>query len=207
MMTLLYEEKLKALEQLCRERTLCKECSLRYPKVKYVFGSGNPNAQLMFIGEGPGLEENRTGIPFTGRSGKVLDRMIEYAGIRRKDVYLTNVVKCRPMKDPARPASPHNLRAPSKNEIEACLPVLNKQIEIVRPYVICTLGTLPAQVLLETQKNINELHGMLAEYDGIRLIPTYHPGTVMRSPWLREAVVSDMRKVKEELALVSQILV
>lgn len=156
----------------------CRMCGLSEGRRTVVFGSGSPNADLMFVGEAPGADEDRTGLPFVGSAGALLTRMIEAIGFRREDVYIANVIKCRP---------PGN-RDPLPAEIETCRPFLERQIELVQPVAICALGRFAAQTLLETGEPLGELRGRLFSYRGIHLIPTYHPAALLRNQqWKRPA--------------------
>jgi DNA polymerase len=150
-----------------------------------VFGEGDPQARIMFVGEGPGAEEDRTGRPFVGQAGRLLDRMILAMGFRRDEVYIANVVKCRP---------PGN-RDPKDDEIAACSPFLDRQIELIRPEVIIALGRFAANRLTGTEKPLGALRGRWSHFRGVPLIATYHPAYLLRTP-------SDKRKVWHDLKLV-----
>ena len=143
----------------------------------------------MFIGEGPGADEDRTGRPFVGQAGKLLDRMIFAMGFDRADVYIANVVKCRP---------PGN-RNPKATEIVTCMPYLRRQIELIKPKIICALGNIAAQTLLRMQEKISQLRGGFHEYRGIKLMATYHPAYLLRNPNDKRKVWEDMKKVRDEL--------
>ena len=156
----------------------CQLCGLCQRRRSVVFGSGNPDAGLMFVGEAPGAEEDRTGLPFVGAAGALLTRMIEAIGFKREDVYIANVIKCRP---------PGN-RDPRPEEIETCKPFLERQIEHIQPAAICALGLFAAQTLLETSEPMGSLRGRIFSYRGIHLIPTYHPAALLRNRhWKRPA--------------------
>lgn len=160
-----------ALEVLAEEASTCTRCALCEGRSNVVFGMGNPRARLMFVGEGPGAEEDRQGLPFVGRSGKLLDRLIlEELGLTREACYIANVVKCRP---------PGN-RDPKPDEIEACRPYLQEQLAVIGPEVVVTLGKFAAQVLLGTSEGINRLRGQVHSFGQGVLIPTYHPAYVLR---------------------------
>lgn len=182
------EEQLKELRALMGD---CKRCKLASGRTNLVFGVGNPNAELMFAGEGPGHDEDKQGYPFVGRAGKLLDKIIEAMGLTRKDVYIGNVIKCRP---------PNN-RNPEPDEIEACMPFLKRQIEIIAPKIIVCLGTFAAQSLLRTDEKISRLRGKIHEIDGIKIIPTYHPAFLLRNPEMKKPVWEDMKLVMKELGL------
>ena len=164
----------------------CPRCRLAETRTKVVFGEGDPQADVMVVGEAPGQDEDRTGRPFVGRAGRLLDLLLMTAGFERERVYICNVLKCRP---------PGN-RNPLPDEVEACSPYLLKQVELVRPKVIVAFGTFAAQTLLGTDVSIGRLHGRLHQYRGIPLVPTYHPAALLRNPgWVR-AVWEDLQRVR-----------
>lgn len=168
----------------------CRRCGLCEGRNAIVFGDGNPNADLLFIGEGPGEQEDRTGLPFVGRAGELLTQMIEKGmGVRRSDVYICNIVKCRP---------PNN-RTPLPPEVSACRPFLDGQIQAVAPKVIVTLGKPAASLLLDREIAITRVRGTWHEYRGIPLMPTLHPAYVLRqyTPENRRAVWQDLRAALE----------
>tara|TARA_B100000945_G_C20239568_1_gene529265 strand:- start:323 stop:808 length:486 start_codon:yes stop_codon:yes gene_type:complete len=156
-----------------------------------VFGTGNQKADLMFVGEAPGAEEDRTGKPFVGRAGQLLTKIIQSTGLTRDDVYIANVLKCRP---------PGN-RNPKSNEIEQCEPYLLRQIDLIEPKVICALGTFAAQILLRTDERISKLRGNFYNYHGTKVMPTYHPAYLLRNPENKRQVWEDIQKVMAELRL------
>jgi DNA polymerase len=192
------------LEQLAREARACNLCRLAITRKQVVFGEGNPKARLMFIGEGPGKDEDATGRPFVGRAGQLLTRIIENGlKLKREDVYITNVVKCRPTVD----GLGQRDRPPSPDEIAACAPYLRQQIELVSPEVIVTLGNPATRFLLGTAEGITRLRGKWQSYNGIPVMPTYHPSFLLRNggdagttPHKRE-VWNDMKMVIEKLGL------
>jgi DNA polymerase len=153
-----------------------------------VFGEGNPQAALVFVGEAPGREEDLQGKPFVGQAGKLLTRIIEAIDLTRDEVYITNIVKCRP---------PQN-RNPQPDEIRTCLPFLRKQLQAIRPKIICALGTFAAQTLLETEERISLLRGKFYAYQDARLMPTYHPAFLLRNPQCKRDVWEDMKMIREE---------
>ena len=160
------------LEQLRVTASTCTRCPLAEGRTQVVFGVGNPAADLLFVGEGPGREEDLAGEPFVGRSGKLLDRLMwEEIGQTRAQCYIANVVKCRP---------PNN-RDPAPNEIEACRPYLTEQITLIDPLVIVTLGNFATKLLLESTRGIRELRGQVFERGRAQLVPTYHPAYVLRA--------------------------
>lgn len=167
----------------------CARCKLGRGRTKLVFGVGDAAAELMFVGEGPGEDEDLQGEPFVGRAGQLLTRMIEAMGYRREQVYIANVVKCRP---------PGN-RNPEPDEIEACEPFLRGQIEAIRPRVIVALGKFAAQTLLRDTSAISRLRGRWFEYGGVRLMPTFHPAYLLRSPNEKAKAWEDLQLVMKEL--------
>jgi uracil-DNA glycosylase len=169
----------------------CIRCKLHKGRTKIVFGDGHPHAKLLFIGEGPGRDEDLQGLPFVGRAGKLLTQMIEAMGLRRSDVYICNVVKCRP---------PEN-RAPEKDEVAACSPFLFRQIDLVAPKVIVCLGSIAAQTILETTRGISQFRGQWLEFRGRKLMATYHPAYLLRNPAAKSEVWKDLQKVMAELGL------
>lgn len=175
----------QALDELRTEIGECRRCKLAPGRTNLVFGEGNPAARLLFIGEGPGREEDMQGRPFVGDAGKLLTRLIEWMGSRRENVYIANVVKCRP---------PMN-RAPEEDEVAACLPFLKRQIEIIGPAVIMTLGGVATHALLNTNVPISKLRGAVHEYAGAPLVPTFHPAYLLRNPSAKEFTKNDARLV------------
>jgi DNA polymerase len=169
----------------------CTRCKLHKGRTKIVFGTGNPKAQLMFVGEGPGRDEDLSGEPFVGRAGKLLTDMIKAMGLQREDVYIANVVKCRP---------PEN-RLPERDEIETCSPFLMRQIDVIKPKVICTLGSCSAQTLLQTTQGISRFRGEWFDFRGAKLMPTYHPAYLLRNPAAKSDVWKDLQKVMAVLGL------
>jgi DNA polymerase len=165
----------------------CARCPLHARRKTIVFGIGDPNADLMFVGEGPGADEDDAGEPFVGPAGKLLDRIFEAAGIARGEVYIANVVKCRP---------PQN-RDPEPDEIAACLPFLRKQIEIVNPKIICALGKHAAQTLLERADPIGRLRGVWYDWEGRRLICTYHPSACLHNASYKRPVWEDFQILRD----------
>jgi uracil-DNA glycosylase family 4 len=165
----------------------CTRCKLhRLGRTQVVFGVGNPNADLMFVGEAPGGDEDIQGIPFVGRAGQLLTKIIEAIGLKRDDVYIANVIKCRP---------PGN-RNPEPDEVETCEPFLFRQIDAIAPKVIVALGTFAAKALLKTNDPISRLRGRVYDYRGAKLIPTFHPAFLLRSPERKRDVWDDMKKVR-----------
>ena len=164
--------------------TRCKLCRLGRKQI--VFGVGNPNADLMFVGEAPGRDEDLQGEPFVGRSGQKLTQIIEAIGLKRQDVYIANVIKCRP---------PEN-RNPEPDEVETCEQFLFRQVDFIKPKVIVALGTFAARSLLKTDAPISRLRGRVYDYRGAKLIPTFHPAYLLRNPGCRRDVWEDMKKAR-----------
>ena len=169
----------------------CKRCRLHKTRHSIVFGDGNPKAELVFVGEGPGADEDEQGLPFVGRAGKLLTQMIEAMGLQRKDVYICNVVKCRP---------PQN-RQPEHDEVAECSPFLLRQIDTIAPKVIVCLGATAAQTILQTNRGISHFRGEWQEFRGRKLIATYHPAYLLRNPAAKSEVWRDLQKVMAELGL------
>lgn len=169
----------------------CTRCKLHKGRHKLVFGDGSATAQLVFVGEGPGADEDAQGLPFVGRAGKLLTQMIEAMGLQRKDVYICNVVKCRP---------PQN-RAPEPDEVETCSPYLFRQIDVINPKVVVCLGAVAAKTLLETTRGISHFRGEWQEWRGRKLMATYHPAYLLRNPPAKADVWKDLQKVMAELGL------
>jgi DNA polymerase len=167
--------------------TRCKLCSLGRQQI--VFGVGNPAADLMFVGEAPGADEDEQGVPFVGRAGQLLTKIIEAIDLRRDDVYIANVIKCRP---------PSN-RNPEPDEVAECVPFLFRQIDLIKPKVIVALGTFAAHALLQTDVPISRIRGKVHEYRGAKLIPTFHPAYLLRSPERKRDVWEDMKLVRQLL--------
>jgi DNA polymerase len=168
----------------------CTRCKLhRMGRTQIVFGVGNPEADLMFVGEAPGRDEDLQGFPFVGRAGQLLTKIIEAIALKREDVYIANVIKCRP---------PEN-RNPEPDEVETCEPFLFRQIDIVKPKVIVALGKFGAQTLLRTLDPISRLRGRVFDYRGAKLIPTFHPAYLLRNPSSKREVWEDMKLVRSLL--------
>jgi uracil-DNA glycosylase len=166
----------------------CQRCRLARGRNNIVFGDGNPKAKLVFVGEGPGFEEDQQGKPFVGAAGQLLTRIIEAINLTRSQVYICNIVKCRP---------PGN-RNPEPDEINSCFPFLERQIAAIQPDFICALGTFAAQTLLRTTTPISRLRGRFHEYRGIRVLPTYHPAYLLRNPEKKRDVWEDMKMLMKE---------
>ncbi len=178
----------ESLEEFRGRICACTRCPLGHTRQQFVFGAGNPEAGLVFVGEAPGEEEDRQGIPFVGAAGQLLTRIIEAMQLRREEVYICNTVKCRP---------PEN-RQPTPEEMAECAPYLQKQIEIIRPRIICALGRVAAQALLKTDAPLRALRGKLHEYRGIPVLVTYHPAALLRRAELKRETWEDMKWLRRE---------
>ncbi len=169
----------------------CTRCGLHRGRNRLVFGEGNPRARLVFVGEGPGRDEDAAGRPFVGEAGGLLTRIIEAMGLSREDVYICNVVKCRP---------PNN-RTPEESETRICGPFLKRQLAVIRPEVIVALGAVAASFLLESAVPISRIRGKFQTVDNIPMMPTFHPAYLLRNPGEKRAVWNDMQMVMERLGL------
>ncbi|MBI4127058.1 MAG: uracil-DNA glycosylase [Deltaproteobacteria bacterium] len=184
------DDKQVALDELNTTQVKdCTKCRLCEGRTQTVFGVGNPDADLMFVGEGPGRDEDAKGEPFVGRAGQLLTKIIEAMGFKRSDVYIGNCVKCRP---------PNN-RQPAPDEMATCLPYLRRQIEIIEPKVIVCLGATAVAGLLQTDQKISRIRGQWQEWDGMKVMPTFHPAFLLRNPEMKKPVWEDMKKVMEYL--------
>jgi DNA polymerase len=179
------------LGRVRREVGTCTMCHLHKGRTNTVLGEGNASARLMFVGEGPGADEDLQGRPFVGRAGMLLTKIIEAMGLRREDVYIGNIVKCR---------TPGN-RVPEPDEIAACLPYLEKQIELVKPQVICTLGNVATQTITGERAPISGMRGKMYDYRGVKVIPTFHPAACLRNPAYKKLVWEDIKNVMKVLDL------
>jgi len=184
------EKKAFTLKEIRDQLGDCKRCKLHRTRKTLVFGEGNEKAKLMLIGEGPGYDEDVQGRPFVGKAGQLLTNILHHIGLQRHEVYITNIIKCRP---------PNN-RNPEPDEIESCRPFLLKQIEAIKPQLICALGTFSAQALLQTEAKITLLRGKFYDLSGIRIIPTYHPAYLLRNPEKKKEVWRDMKLIAKTLA-------
>ncbi|MFH1702552.1 MAG: uracil-DNA glycosylase [Nitrospirota bacterium] len=184
------EQKEAALKALSKDIGDCKRCRLSKERTNIVFGEGNPDARLMFVGEAPGREEDSQGRPFVGDAGMLLTRLIEKMGFKRGDVYIANIIKCRP---------PMN-RNPEKDEIESCRGFVEKQIEIIKPEVLISLGRISSQALIgNTGLKMTSIRGNFFDYKGILLMPTFHPAYLLRNPKDKWLTWDDAQKVLEKL--------
>ena len=177
------------LGKLEEEYRHCQLCALSQTRTQVVFGSGSPRARLMFVGEAPGFDEDRQGLPFVGAAGQLLTKIIEAMKLTRGDVYIANCLKCRP---------PQN-RNPALEEIVTCSPILERQISIIRPKIICALGKFAAQTLLNSQEPISRLRGRFFDRAGVRVLPTFHPAYLLRNPADKKLVWQDMQLIMKEL--------
>lgn len=183
--------KAAALAALNEEFKNCQLCGLAGTRKQVVFGSGNPEAALMFVGEAPGYDEDIQGQPFVGAAGQLLTKIIEAMKLRREDVYIANVLKCRP---------PNN-RNPLPTEIASCRPILDRQIAVIRPKVICALGKFAAQTLLGNEESIMRIRGKFVDFNGIPLMPTFHPAYLLRNPADKKLVWEDAQQIMKVLGL------
>jgi len=180
------------LGTLEKEVSACSSCDLCRTRTNVVFGSGSRTAKLMFIGEAPGFDEDREGMPFVGKAGQLLTKIIESIQLGRKDVFIANILKCRP---------PNN-RNPLPTEVLACQGFLFRQINVIRPKIICALGKFAAQTLLGTETPITKLRGNFHDYNGIPVMPTFHPAYLLRNPEDKRLVWEDMKKIRDFLKTV-----
>jgi len=180
------------LERIREDLGECTRCRLHKQRNKIVFGAGNPRAELVFVGEGPGHDEDVQGLPFVGRAGKLLTQMIEAMGLRRDEVYICNVVKCRP---------PEN-RKPEDDEVATCSPYLFRQLEVIGPKAVVCLGATAAQALLKTKDSISRYRGQWFDFRGTKLLVTYHPAYLLRNPAAKGDVWKDLQKVMALLGIV-----
>lgn len=178
------------MEAIREELGDCQRCKLHRTRRTIVFGEGNIQAQLMLIGEGPGYDEDVQGRPFVGKAGQLLTKILQAIDINREEVYITNIIKCRP---------PQN-RNPEPDEIESCHPFLLKQIRAIQPKIICALGTFSAQTLLKTDVKITALRGKAYTFSGIQVFPTYHPAYLLRNPEKKRDVWEDMKQIAKALS-------
>lgn len=188
---------MEKLEEIKKEVLNCKKCPLYKTRTYSVVGEGNYQAAIIFIGEAPGASENQTGHPFCGEAGKILNELLSSAGIKREDIYITNILKCRP---------PQN-RDPKKEEIEACVPYLERQIKIIEPEVICTLGNYSTAYIFEKYglkdqiQGISKIHGKIFEvkslFQNIKIIPLYHPAVATYNPNMKEILKKDFQILKD----------
>ena len=180
-------EKAKSLIELEKLICNCTKCRLHQGRNKFVFGTGNPNADVLVIGEGPGAEEDKQGLPFVGRAGKLLTDMLKAIKFEREEVYIGNVVKCRP---------PEN-RTPMQDEMDTCIPYLKKQVELIKPKLILCLGLTAAKGLLKKRESLGELRKSIFDYEGAKVIVTYHPAALLRNPHWKKDCWEDLKKFRK----------
>lgn len=179
----------ETLEQIRADLGDCQRCKLAGGRKKIVFGQGNPHAELVFVGEGPGADEDEQGLPFVGRAGQLLNRMIQFVGMKREEVYICNIVKCRP---------PGN-RTPEKDEIETCSPFLFRQLEAIKPRLICCLGAPAMKTLLGIKEGITRVRGQIFDYAGTKAFVAYHPAYILRNPREEKILREDFEKIRDFL--------
>jgi DNA polymerase len=179
----------ETLEQIRHDLGDCQRCKLAPTRKNIVFGVGNPHAELVFIGEGPGADEDEQGIPFVGRAGKLLNKIMQMVGLKREDVYICNIVKCRP---------PGN-RTPETDEVETCSPFLYRQIAAIKPRLICCLGAPAARTVLGIKEGITKIHGRFYNYGSIKALPTVHPAYVLRNMREEKILIEDFEKIRDYL--------
>lgn len=183
----LKKSNLELLEALKEECLACRRCALREGCQQVVFGGGNLEARLVLVGEGPGAEEDQKGVPFVGRAGQLLEKILTAAKIRREDVFITNVVKCRP---------PRN-RMPAPNEVDACLPFLKQQLDLIDPEIVVCLGALATKTLIDKKAAITRTRGIWHTIEGRQVMATFHPAALLRDPSRKKAVWEDFQKIME----------
>ncbi len=185
-----FQEEFQKAESLSELNSLicdCKKCQLGATRNKFVFGVGNPNAHAMLIGEAPGADEDKQGEPFVGRAGKLLNDILKAVKLKRDDVYIANILKCRP---------PGN-RDPQPNEMETCIPYLHKQIELIKPKIILCLGRVAANGLLGKKLSLSDLRQNIYEFNGIKVLATYHPAALLRNPNWKRGCWEDVQKFRK----------
>lgn len=204
----LSQNKEELLNRLKAEVEACRRCNLGFSRIKAVFGMGNPDCDVMFIGEGPGWEEDHQGLPFVGKAGQLLDKILASIGLDRTQVYIANIVKCHPMINPETPHARGNDRPPTPTEISACRRYIEEQIRIIKPRCIVALGNTAAKFLLSETKGVSALRGrfyplslsLFFSYEKeILVLPTYHPAALLRNPSLKKETWEDMKMLKRFL--------
>jgi len=198
--------KREALEALAVEIKACRRCPLGKTRLQAVPGVGSPDARVVFIGEGPGYQEDRKGEPFVGPAGKLLDKIMASIGLSRETVYIANAVKCHPMKDPTNPDLRGNDRPPTPEETETCLPFLQRQLGVISPDIIVALGASALRVLAPQAEGLSKVRGTWMSYSlpegkTFKLLPTYHPAALLRNPNWKKDVWTDMKALRQELSL------
>lgn len=185
------KDRSEALHALSLEAANCRQCPLAQTRKNVVFGAGSLSAQVVFVGEAPGADEDEQGLPFVGRAGQLLTNIITAMGLTRKEVYICNILKCRP---------PGN-RNPLPEETRLCEPFLKRQLSLIAPRIICALGSVAAKALLRTETPISALRGRFHLYEGIKLMPTYHPAYLLRNPSAKKQVWDDVQLIMKEIGL------
>jgi DNA polymerase len=180
----------ETLEQIRQDLGDCRRCKLSPTRKTIVFGQGNPHAELVFIGEGPGADEDEQGLPFVGRAGKLLNKMMQTVGLKREDVYICNIVKCRP---------PGN-RTPEKDEVDACSPFLYRQIESIKPRLVCCLGAPAVRTVLGIKEGITKIRGQFYDFGSAKALATVHPAYVLRNPREEKILLEDFEKIRDFLS-------
>ncbi|MGM0440802.1 MAG: uracil-DNA glycosylase [Elusimicrobiota bacterium] len=194
--------RLEILEDMKEEVKKCKKCPLGTQRLNACFGGGSPSADLMFVGEGPGFNEDHQGKVFVGRAGKLLTKIINNVfKLKREEVYITNIVKCHPMKDPDNPEKHRNDRPPTTEEVKSCIPYLVKQIELIKPKVLVPLGSPASKTILDTSTGITKLRGQVYDIDlegvPVKVVPTYHPAYLLRSPSKKKETFEDTKIIRQ----------
>jgi len=182
------KKKKKLMQEIFDKYKDCQRCTLSKKRQNFVLGEGDANAEIMFVGEGPGAQEDKTGRPFVGKAGKLFSKMLAAIDLKREDVYITNIVKCRP---------PNN-RDPKQKEIKACLPFLHKQIEIIQPKLICALGKVAGNTLLHKETSLTNLRNNIFSYKKIDLIVTYHPSALLYHPKWKRPAWEDLQMLRDK---------
>ena len=182
------KDKSNKLDEYLNSIKDCLECPLGKTRKNIVLGMGNPNADIVFVGEAPGKQEDLQGLPFVGRSGKLLDKMLFSINLSRDDVYILNVLKCRP---------PDN-RDPSKMEIEKCEPYLKRQLQIIKPKLIVALGRISAMTILRTKESLTNMRNQIFDYEGIDFLVTYHPAALLRNPNFKKYAWEDFKLIRDK---------
>ena len=176
-----------SLADLCESLRNCQQCRLASGRTQVVFGSGNPEASIMFVGEAPGFHEDKQGVPFVGAAGKLLTELLESVGLSRSQIYIANVIKCRP---------PGN-RDPAPDEVETCKPFLLQQIQLIKPHLVCSMGNFATQTLLERKVGITKVHGQTFELADFRLFPLFHPAAALHNDHLLPQLREDFQKLRQ----------
>jgi len=182
-------EQTESLDEMNQLICDCQKCDLGRTRTNFVFGVGNPDADIMFVGEAPGADEDRLGEPFVGRAGQLLNKILAAMKLQREDVYIANILKCRP---------PNN-RDPQPSEAETCEPYLHHQIKLIRPKIICCLGRIAAQRLLQTNMSLGQMRDRWFDYQGTTLMVTYHPAALLRNSQYKRPLWDDMQKLLKKL--------